>query len=63
MQCNQLDREMEEIERNHRVDIRVYLQKVKHLQFEHKSNGKTVKTEDLVNFDEENATYQERYLL
>ena len=32
--------EMETSEENHRVEVRVYIQKVKHLQYEHKNNLK-----------------------
>lgn len=31
------DREMEIMEDNHRVEVRVYVQKVKHLEYEHKN--------------------------
>jgi len=37
------DREMETMEENHQVEIKVYIQKVKHLEFEHKTNSKKVK--------------------
>ena len=36
------DREMELMEENHRVEVRVYLQKVKHLEYEHNNNVKTI---------------------
>jgi growth arrest-specific protein 8 len=36
------DREMELLEDNHRVELRVYQQKVKHLEFEHKNNIKGI---------------------
>jgi len=36
------DREMELMEDNHRVEVRVYIQKVKHLEYEHKNNIKRV---------------------
>jgi hypothetical protein len=36
------DREMELLEDNHRVELRVYQQKVKHLEYEHKNNIKTI---------------------
>ena len=32
------DRAMELMEDNHRVEVRVYVQKVKHLEYEHKNN-------------------------
>ena len=34
------DREMEIMEENHRTEVRVYIQKVKHLEYEHKNNVK-----------------------
>jgi hypothetical protein len=37
------DREMEAMEENHQVEIKVYIQKVKHLEYEHKTQGKKVK--------------------
>lgn len=44
-ECQSLDRKvemkdknMESMEENHRVEVRVYLQKVKHLEFEHRNN-------------------------
>ena len=39
------DREMELMEDNHRVEVRVYIQKVKHLEYEHKNNTKRVKAD------------------
>ena len=36
------DREMELMEDNHRVEVRVYVQKVKHLSYEHSNNIKRV---------------------
>eukprot|EP01041_Mallomonas_annulata_P001513 gene1513-2913_t len=36
------DREMELLEDNHRVELRVYQQKVKHLEYEHKNNIKGI---------------------
>jgi hypothetical protein len=36
------DRDMELLEDNHRVELRVYQQKVKHLEYEHRSNIKTI---------------------
>jgi hypothetical protein len=32
------DKDMEKMEENHRVEVRVYLQKVKHLEFEHRND-------------------------
>merc|ERR1711871_708535 len=37
------DREMEVMEENHRVEVRVYVQKVKHLEYEHKNDCSKVK--------------------
>ena len=37
------DREMESMEENHQVEIKVYIQKVKHLEYEHRTNSKKVK--------------------
>jgi len=39
------DREMELMEDNHRVEVRVYLQKVKHLEYEHTNNAKNIGVE------------------
>lgn len=36
------DREMELLEDNHRVELRVYQQKVKHLEYEHRNNIKSI---------------------
>jgi growth arrest-specific protein 8 len=36
------DREMEMLEDNHRVELRGYQQKVKHLEYEHRNNIKTI---------------------
>ena len=36
------DKEMELLEDNHRVEIRVYQQKVKHLEYEHRNNIKAI---------------------
>mmetsp|Transcript_2976 Transcript_2976/g.8698 ORF Transcript_2976/g.8698 Transcript_2976/m.8698 type:complete len:479 (+) Transcript_2976:40-1476(+) len=40
------DREMELMEDNHRVEVRVYLQKVKHLEYEHNNNLRNISVED-----------------
>ncbi|XP_006255841.1 dynein regulatory complex subunit 4 isoform X3 [Rattus norvegicus] len=42
------DREMEEAEERHQVEIKVYKQKVKHLLYEHQNNLAEVKTEGTV---------------
>ena len=39
------DREMEVMEENHRVEVRGYIQKVKHLAYEHKNQVKKMTTE------------------
>jgi len=39
------DREMEVMEDNHNVEVRVYIQKVRHLEYEHKNNVKQVDEE------------------
>ncbi|KAJ8598149.1 hypothetical protein CTAYLR_007357 [Chrysophaeum taylorii] len=39
------DREMELMEDNHRVEVRVYLQKVKHLDYEHNDNLRNISVE------------------
>ena len=39
------DREMEVLEDNHRVEVRVYTQKVKHLEYEHKHAVTRIETE------------------
>mmetsp|Transcript_28725 Transcript_28725/g.37687 ORF Transcript_28725/g.37687 Transcript_28725/m.37687 type:complete len:483 (+) Transcript_28725:59-1507(+) len=39
------EREMELMEDNHRVEIRVYVQKVKHLEYEHKNNLRQINQE------------------
>jgi len=49
------DREMEDMEKNHRVEVRVYLQKVKHLEYEHRNNlgNIGVETENFVGEEED----------
>jgi len=42
------DREMELLEDNHRVELRVYQQKVKHLEYEHKNNIKEIVREVII---------------
>ncbi|KAJ1462734.1 growth-arrest-specific micro-tubule binding-domain-containing protein [Pelagophyceae sp. CCMP2097] len=48
------DREMELMEDNHRVEVRVYLQKVKHLEYEHNNNVRNIAVES-EHFDTEEA--------
>jgi len=45
LQINAKERDMELMEDNHRVEIRVYVQKVKHLEYEHKNNLKQIAAE------------------
>lgn len=54
------DREMEIMEDNHRVEVRVYVQKVKHLDYEHKNNLKHVQTDGVGHMDEEKDLHQHR---
>jgi hypothetical protein len=54
------DREMEVMEDNHRIEIRVYVQKVKHLEYEHKNNLKKVQMEAKEIILEEEELQQER---
>jgi hypothetical protein len=42
MSIQKKDRDMEQMEDNHRVEVRVYVQKVKHLEYEHKNNLKGI---------------------
>lgn len=42
LEITEKDREMEMMEENHQVEIKVYIQKVKHLEYEHKNNGNAV---------------------
>jgi growth arrest-specific protein 8 len=54
------DREMEIMEDNHRVEVRVYVQKVKHLDYEHKNNLKRVTADGVGHTDEERDLHQHR---
>ncbi|KAF1325857.1 Sporangia induced dynein regulatory complex protein, partial [Globisporangium splendens] len=54
------DREMEIMEDNHRVEVRVYVQKVKHLEYEHKNNLKRVQADATGHLDEEHDLHQHR---
>merc|ERR1739838_365301 len=42
------DREMEEAEERHQIEIKVYKQKVKHLLYEHQNNLDELKTESMI---------------
>lgn len=59
------DREMELHEDNHRVEIRVYQQKVKHLEYEHRNNikGIVVDGTELLDGEQTSHTDRERDLL
>ena len=48
------DRQMEVMEENHMVEVKVYVQKVKHLEYEHKNNQKSIEV-DSNGFDEEES--------
>lgn len=56
------DREMELMEDNHRVEVRVYEQKVKHLEYEHR-NGMTRIAKDVEKGLGDEATTHGRYVL
>lgn len=59
------DREMELLEDNHRVELRVYQQKVKHLEYEHKNNIKGIVSEgtEFLDKEQEDHAMRERDLL
>lgn len=50
------DREMEQLEENHRVEVRVYVQKVKHLEYEHKNASKKIKRDGEVSVEDEHES-------
>jgi len=54
------DREMELLEDNHRVELRVYQQKVKHLEYEHRNNIKSIVQEGTNLLEEEQQKHEER---
>jgi hypothetical protein len=54
------DMAMEELEENHRVEVRVYSQKVKHLEYEHKNNMKRAQGDGAVLETEEEAGHSQR---
>uniref|UniRef100_A0A7S1TPS5 Growth arrest-specific protein 8 domain-containing protein n=1 Tax=Phaeomonas parva TaxID=124430 RepID=A0A7S1TPS5_9STRA len=54
------DREIENMEEHHRVEVRVYQQKVKHLEYEHENNIKEVEAERGGLLDEENEGFAGR---
>lgn len=54
------EKEMEQLEENHRVEVRVYAQKVKHLEYEHKNNMKQSAAEGDLHENEENKSHEQR---
>lgn len=54
------DREMELLEDNHRVELRVYQQKVKHLEYEHRNNVKGIVLEGVNFLDSEKISQDGR---
>ena len=46
------DKEMETMEQNHRVEVRVYIQKVKHLQVRYRELASGIRTERLGDDDD-----------
>lgn len=54
------DREMELLEDNHRVELRVYQQKVKHLEYEHRSNLKAIVRDGQGLLDQEQSVHESR---
>jgi len=54
------DREMEMLEDNHRVELRVYQQKVKHLEYENRLNVKTIISDGTQLLEGEQTSHQER---
>eukprot|EP00602_Paraphysomonas_sp_CaronLab_P002937 CAMPEP_0185030776 /NCGR_PEP_ID=MMETSP1103-20130426/17835_1 /TAXON_ID=36769 /ORGANISM="Paraphysomonas bandaiensis, Strain Caron Lab Isolate" /LENGTH=469 /DNA_ID=CAMNT_0027566029 /DNA_START=46 /DNA_END=1451 /DNA_ORIENTATION=+ len=54
------DREMELLEDNHRVELRVYQQKVKHLEYEHRNNIKGIVHDGTSLLDAEQVMHHRR---
>lgn len=54
------DREMELLEDNHRVELRVYQQKVKHLEYENRNNVKTIISDGTALLENEQSGHQDR---
>lgn len=54
------DREMELLEDNHRVELRVYQQKVKHLEYEHRNSIKTIIQEGTGLLEVEQSSHEDR---
>jgi growth arrest-specific protein 8 len=60
MNISAKDRAMELMEDNHRVEVRVYVQKVKHLEYEHKNNLTHIAAEGQELLGEEATSHNER---
>jgi len=54
------EREMEMLEDNHRVELRVYQQKVKHLEYEHRNNIKDIVREGTALLEGEQKAHETR---
>jgi chromosome segregation ATPase len=54
------DRDMELLEDNHRVELRVYQQKVKHLEYEHRNNLKAIALDGTTLLDTEAGVHDTR---
>jgi hypothetical protein len=54
------EREMEMLEDNHRVELRVYQQKVKHLEYEHRNNIKEIVREGTALLENEQKAHESR---
>ena len=54
------DREMELLEDNHRVELRVYQQKVKHLEYEHRNSIKVIVQDGTSLLDNEQAGHEDK---
>jgi len=54
------DREMEEAEERHQIEIKVYKQKVKHLLYEHQNNLDELKTEGMISLKRTQEEHREQ---
>eukprot|EP01034_Spumella_vulgaris_P038101 gene38101-47018_t len=54
------DREMELLDDNHRVELRVYQQKVKHLEYEHRNSIKTIIQDGTGLLEVEQSSHEEK---
>ena len=54
------EREMELLDDNHRTEVRVYVQKVRHLEYEHTQNAKRVRQVGEEHVEEEDADHEAR---